>query len=424
MSKFIEKSRFRDKNLSVFNHNLSLPRHRWYTFKEGFSETLVKTAIKTINKGSNKKIKIIDPFSGSATSLVSAGRFGHQATGIEVNPFLAFAGSAKCSPSGWEESEFNTVIKKVLSDSVNEIPSSLEEQSTFTEREGKKKWLFNRSVLRGFAAIDKALEQTEKFQKPLRLALFASLIEYCNAKRDGKCLRYRKGWEKNGYSSAELRTEFTRRAKIVFSDISEKDFAAEGLNVILGDTKEKLGELPGEIYDLAITSPPYLNSFDYSDVYRPELFVGGFVKDNKELTEIRKQTVRSHVQVPIENLSSHTNPRLVEILPRLAEQPLWNKQIPTMVTAYFTDMAVVLNKLAQTVKPNGQAWIVVSTSAYCGVEIPVDLILADIAEENGWELCNVNVLRRMRSAGQHHSKAEDAKKLPLRESLIILQKPK
>ena len=44
-------------------------------------------------------------------------------------------------------------------------------------------------------------------------------------------------------------------------------------------------------------SPPYLNSFDYSDVYRPELFAAGFVSANSKLRKIRKKTLCSHVQV-------------------------------------------------------------------------------------------------------------------------------
>ena len=34
-------------------------------------------------------------------------------------------------------------------------------------------------------------------------------------------------------------------------------------------------------FKLCVTSPPYLNSFDYTDIYRPELFLGGFVQSGR-----------------------------------------------------------------------------------------------------------------------------------------------
>lgn len=421
MTKLTEVNKFRGKDLSVFNHNLSLPRHRWYTFKEGFSESLVKTAIDSV-KSRNSSVALLDPFSGSGTSVVTAGRLGHSATGIELNPFLAFAGGAKSVPRDWERVEFQETLKKVLSDSAVEVRSPLEGKSTFTEHPGITKWLFNRSVLRGFTALDNALLETGKYHKPLRLGLFASLIEHCNARRDGKCLRYRKNWEKNGFTSAELRADFAQRANNIFDDISKFDFLSEGLTIIKGDTKEVLQEMEGDQFDLTVMSPPYLNSFDYSDVYRPELFIGGFISDNGELTQLRKKTVRSHVQVKWDEIDASDNPRLLKILPLLSTQTFWSNQIPLMISAYFADMTIVLRESARTVKNGGQAWIVVSTSAYGGVEIPVDLVLADIAEEVGWKLKSVNVLRRLRSAGQHHNKSEVRKKMPLRESLIILEK--
>ena len=74
-----------DRGLSVFTPNRTRPRLRWYEFKEGFSASLVEEAIASVS--GSKRIKVLDPFAGSGTTLVTAARAGHSATGIEVNPF-------------------------------------------------------------------------------------------------------------------------------------------------------------------------------------------------------------------------------------------------------------------------------------------------------------------------------------------------
>lgn len=415
----LESNQYYGLGLSVFNDNLLLPRHRWYEFKEGFSEGLVLEALRG-RRSRGRKPRILDPFAGSGTTLVAAGRHGFPATGIEVNPFLAFASKAKCTPNGWKQGSFLSRLARVMHDSRSEKISHLEGLSTFTERDGLDRWLFNRSVIRGFSAIDDALRNAGAYRAPLKLALLASLMDCCNAKRDGKCLRYKKNWQSSGLTSIDLRESFEKRASLVLQDVKEHRFIPNGLRVIAGDSREELRKLGSQTYDLVVTSPPYLNSFDYSDVYRPEMFVGRFVGTNEELRRIRLKTIRSHVQVSWEPTRRVMSPLVNPIVSEIKSRKLWDDRLPDMVRSYFFDMGVVLAELRRVLTRGGEAWVVVSTSAYGGVEIPVDLILADVAVRQGWRVRAVHVLRQLRSAGQQWSRLRKRATSPLRESLIIL----
>lgn len=95
-----------------------------------------------------------------------------------------------------------------------------------------------------------------------------------------------------------------------------------------------------------------------------------------------------------------------------------------MLVAYFEDMRRVLAGLLEKADSKAAVWIVVSTSAYVGVEIPVDLIIADIASRDGWFLREVGVLRYLRTAGQHWDRFKGCVESGprLRESVIILDK--
>ncbi len=416
----IEQSVYNGRLLSTFDDNLSLPRHRWYEFKEGFSRNLVLEAIKDAET-KVKKLNILDPFSGCGTTLVTAGQHKQNGVGIEINPFLEFASRAKCSSSIWNEKLFNSVVSHILNQGQYEVASPIEGLSTFSEKPGLDKWLFNLSVLRGFEALKLASYTINDYKQEILLALFASLMDCCNARRDGKCLRYRRDWQSLGFNSKSLRDSFKQHLAEIRFDLANFTFDATALTIIRGDAREVLDDLDQRRFDLLVTSPPYLNSFDYSDVYRPELFAGGFVKNNAELRKIRLKTIRSHVQATWEPSHTIESQMIYPLLKELEERQLWNRHLPDMIVSYFVDMALILRKASRLMRRGGSAWIVVGTSAYAGVEIPVDLILADIASRNGWNLQGVYVIRQLRSAGQQWQRLGIPKRKPLRESLIILR---
>jgi DNA modification methylase len=215
---------------------------------------------------------------------------------------------------------------------------------------------------------------------------------------------------------------FKERAELVADDVTRHGFSAEPISVLEGDARELLGGLPSQSFDLIVTSPPYLNSLDYSDVYRPELFAGGFVRSNEDLRDVRLKTIRSHVQVAWEPSDIVSSPMIPPIVDYLSKQELWDNRLPSMVQSYFTDMAIILRQALQLIKPGGKAWIVISTSAYGGIEIPVDQILADVGIRNGWELIGIYVLRQLRTSAQQWNELQAGAEKPLRESLIILKR--
>ena len=409
--------------IASFEHSKDFPRHRWYYFKEGFSPLLVDAAIKKNNIQENDLI--IDIFSGSGTVPLVSSTENIDSIGFEVNPFMTFV--AKTKLSNTKSKTFNFYLDRVISGIKEEELSNLENYSTFCNNDKNKKWLFNKSVLRGFEG---GWESTKKIPRDVamlyRLALVSAAMMNSNAIKDGKCLRYKKNWKELLYSKKSLMDNFREKCIYISEDLENAPISKVA-TILNDDVRKALKKTKIKKFKLCITSPPYLNSFDYSDIYRPELFLCKYVKDNKGLGDLRLQTLRSHMQINWE-LPKKSKYGCIyqscfnELLER--KEYFWNDRIPIMIQAYFEDIEKLLLALQKKAGKDAQLWIIVSTSAYAGIEIPVDLIIANIGTMTGWDLDGINTIRNMRNSTQNAKKYSDGigNIKRLRESLIVFKK--
>jgi len=406
---------------SNYEDSTNLARHRWYYYKEGFSPNLVEKAIE--ETGVVKNDLVIDPFNGSGTTTLTSSLLGHNSIGIEVNPFTSFLSDAKVKNA--EISELNKIENKLLKSIEKGKSSPLLGYSTFSETDKLEKWLFNDAVLNSFEGgwkLSKSIS-SHNVRKLTRLALISTAMQNCNATRDGKCLRYRESWKKNEYDKDSFAESLKQNLENIKTDIQEKPIQAKS-QIIKGDCRNILQKQNGiKNFKLCVTSPPYLNTFDYTDIYRPELFLGKFIEGSQQLYDLRLETVRSHVQAKWNEPTLSDFGLLYEqTMKHINEnrENLMHKNIPMMIQAYFEDMQNILKLLKVKASKDAQVWFVVSNSAYAGLEIPVDLIIGDIASKAGWFLKEIGVLRYVKKRKTKYS--PEVKEL--RESVIILSKSK
>lgn len=72
-------------------HNVMHGRHGWLRLTPAYSVKVVDEIIQHWPTGS----RILDPFSGTATTPLCAAMQGFKATAVDINPFLAWFGQAK-----------------------------------------------------------------------------------------------------------------------------------------------------------------------------------------------------------------------------------------------------------------------------------------------------------------------------------------
>jgi len=409
------------KDLDYSNSDTTIyaPRHRWYYYKEGFSPKLVEKAIKI--SGIDKNSTILDPFNGGGTTTLTASMNGYKSIGIEVNPFTSFLSSVKTKNANIRE--FHKHKEKLLSSVFRCSKSNLLGFSTFSKTDKLDKWLFNDEILNSFEGGWKYTNKitSHNIRMLFRLSLITATMDNCNARRDGKCLRYKPNWKNNNATKTSFLEILSKKLDEMVEDINQ--FKIKQNVLIINDDSRKALTKKIDKFSLCVTSPPYLNTFDYTDIYRPELFLGKFINSQNELYKLRLKTVRSHIQAkwkpPLLNdfgyLYNQTVSKIIQ-----NKNNLMHPNIPLMIQAYFEDMMNLLSLLRIKAKKDASLWIVVSNSAYAGIEVPVDLILADLGCKAGWYLKEIGVLRYLKKRKTKYS----TNITQLRESVIIFKASK
>jgi hypothetical protein len=84
-------------------------------------------------------------------------------------------------------------------------------------------------------------------------------------------------------------------------------------------------------------------------------------------------------------------------------------------------MNSLLRKIYKQTSKKGFVGIVVGNSAYSGVIIPTDILIAEIAKEVGFKVKGVILTRHLTTSSQQKRKLEYLKNY-LRESIVLIEK--
>jgi hypothetical protein len=174
-------------------------------------------------------------------------------------------------------------------------------------------------------------------------------------------------------------------------------------------------------FQLTFYSPPYCNCFDYFEIHKVELWLGGFVNNKKEFKELRNNGFRSNTNSLNGKEIKYNNESVESLIGLFDFEKLWSKRIPNVVRGYFDDTHTLLKSLFNQTVKNGYVGIVVGNSAYTGVIIPTDIIIADIAKSIGFEVKDIFITRHLTTSSQQKIALNPLKEF-LRESIILLKK--
>ena len=422
-------------SIMQFGKNKSVYIHRWYPFVEGYSKEFISKIVdeyKEIQKCEN--IVCLEPFAGSGTTPLELQDMGYLCYSFEVSPFMYDLACCKMETTYTIKSFDNYCEQIVGYFSKPDMYSEKKIETNFktlVEHENIDKWLLNREVRLGILDILEWINKfhSKKYQRLFKVALASILLEVSNVYRNGKCVSYKENWKDTiKYSRSDVHQIYLNRLNDVFrEDIlqmerikSKKKLFSNRKYCYYGDCRKLIfNKIPDNIINLVITSPPYLNSRDYTDTYMVELKALGYMGDLTAVRELREKTLRSHVQIKwgeLETLEIDELKRSLKDIEKYKDR-FWNSELLNMIRGYFLDINTLFKGLKSKMASNGMIFFNVANSAYYNVEIEVDMIVCKIAENNGFKVEEIREARRVKTSSQQKGIADG-----LRESVIVIKK--
>ena len=268
------------------SHDQSFLTHGLHKYPAKFFPELPRWLIK---RYSQKNDQILDPFAGSGTTNVEALLSKRNSVGIDVDPFSRFISKVKVTPLA--ETELKSAQKALLEAILHYRPS-LVDGSDLPNFPYRDNW-FNKEILLELTYLKKHIQSlnTDDTVKDFFKVCLSSIIRSVS-NADDNCTRtvIRKKLNKLVRPSDAL-NRFVKALHvkmpkmIAFSQNYPSDITVN----FPDDMDARNIKYRANYFDLAVTSPPYVNAVDYPRTHQLEMYWLGFAQNS--LTPLKKQNV-------------------------------------------------------------------------------------------------------------------------------------
>lgn len=396
--------------------------HDWYRFVLSYPPHLVQEYIAKFNL--LPESVVLDPFCGTGTTLVEAKKRNIHAIGIEAHPMAHFASQVK---TDWsiDAQKLQEHAKKLYDQAErlfkqegDDLRCFTPEQSTLLLKESISalplhKCLILLDVIKN--SDDKAFINNELLALAWTSVMIASNLKF------GPEV----GVSKSKKVDAAVFEEWLKKISTMIRDLRNYD----GHNLshsqcILGDSRNIIHLLKKESVDAVITSPPYPNEKDYTRTTRLESTLLGFIQSKDDLRRLKHTLIRSNTRnvymTDDDDLSIGHNSKITKIAREIERRRIalhknsgFERQYHRVTKLYFGGMKRHFEQLRPILKPGARlAYVVGDQASYLQVMIRTGELLAEIADDLGYDVLGLDLFRTRLSTATGEQ---------LREEVLVLE---
>ncbi|MCI0490494.1 MAG: site-specific DNA-methyltransferase [Blastocatellia bacterium] len=425
----------------TFKDSLRAPIHRWFTYPAGFSYKAVEEAFRLYNIAPDRTV--YDPFAGTGTTNLVAKQYGVHSFGVEAHPFVQFVGQTKLF---WEFDlpSLLHAIDSLIEDiyrvtETSDIPA-IAVEDLFPELVCK---CYSREKLARLYICREMIDalQSAPFKDFAKLGLTNLLRTASDVAAGWPYVAPQKPKsEAKTNGSVDIVKMLRSQLYLMHNDlrvVREAYIPGARTIFIAGDSREYQSCIRSGSVDLAFTSPPYLNNYDYADRTRLETYFWGEAKTWADITERVRNRLMMSATTQI-NRSDYREASLLnqdfcqtvpqtaaELKPKVAElserrlNKGGKKSYDIMVAGYFNDMLRVLRETYRVLKSGSAFVLILGDSAPYGVYIPTDEYLCETGKAVGFARYEIETLRTRGGKWKNNPQRHD---VALKECILTLYK--
>jgi DNA modification methylase len=422
----------------TFKDSLRAPIHSWFRYPAGYSYKFVDETFAEVNM--KPGMWVYDPFSGSGTTLLCAQQTGVNGYGVEAHSFVHWVAGVKLFQD-YDWSSLGTYLHDLIEKGAAHVKSgldSLEIADKFPELVYKcyhPQDLKELYLLREFIGTADNLS----IRNLAKLALTDTLRSSAAAGTGWPYIAPRKNTGEAPPKGAQAL--FRKTLLKMYADLKKvaarpRPDSSQIMNV-LGDSRLHQPMIADGQIDLALTSPPYLNNFDYADRTRLETYFWGITHTWADITRdfrsklivsattqiVRKKfDLETVVSKEIEGVAPDVYTTIQNAVRDLSVRRTLKggkKDYDLMVALYFNDIFRVLKETYRILRQGASFYLVLGDSAPYGVHIATDNLIGQLGLALGFTKFDY---RNFRARGGKWKANPQRHDVELREGVIILKK--
>lgn len=310
-----------------------------------------------ISKYSNIGDLVIDPMGGCGTTLVEAKIMGRPSVGVDINPVAVLITQAKITP----------IEPSRLEKSFNELNRGLKEYSDLSKgkvppHERIDYWFQPNEKCKLAFIFSKISDLETQDIRDFYYCAFSNILKNCSIwlQKSNKPTR-----DMNKKPSDPFQM-FNKQVKMMIKNnthfyelLKKKGYLKVDSKIYCTDARTL--PLDDNSVTLAVTSPPYVTSYEYADLHQLTALWFEYTKD---LSNFRKRFIGT----------AYHNKKELQLKSQIAESivsdlTLEDKKTAKEVENYFGEMLQVFEEMARVLKKNGRAAIVIGNTKIKGVNI-------------------------------------------------------
>ena len=391
-------ARLRQRADHTFKDNAASGRHGWLRLTPSYSHRVVDEVI----SGSEAAALVLDPFCGSGTTALCAVRRGHNATTMDVNPFLVWLAGAKTARYGAAAIRDARRAGRSAARSAREGAGDRSAAEPPLHNIGRWWPDGERRFLRGLRsaipppppAAGAAARGGAGAGDLLNVAFCRTLISLSRASFGHQSMSFKDG-DGDGWTGGEMEDAFLEDLEFILDGAAEDPHGSA--TVVHADARDVRAGAGGR-FDVVVTSPPYASRVSYIREMRPYMYWLGHLSSGRDAGEMDWKAIGGTWGAATSRLSSwRRNGRVWMPGSALRAARSVRKNgggkssavLASYIERYFEGMSMHFASVRGVLGRGARVHYIIGNSSFYGVLVPSERIYAEMLSRYGF--CDVGV---------------------------------